>query len=175
MDVALYSCALLLASLGLLGSVVPVIPGPALSFVALLIAFLSSTPPVSTAWLGLYLLLSIVVSVMDMFLPAMMTKWMGGSKSGMWGANIGLVVGFIAFPPFGVIWGPLFGAIMGELSRDREDPSKALKVGLGAFLAFFVGSGIKFCLSLWILWILVAEFFPAVWSALHHLLDMLSF
>lgn len=162
MEVTFTVIAMLLAVLGLIGAIVPMIPGPALSFVALAVNFFSPTPAVDTKWLLIWLLVCVVVSVIDYFLPIYIVKRLGGSKSGMWGATIGMVVGFIAFPPLGIIMCPLLGAVMGELMNDKSDTSRALKVGAGSFLAFIVGTGIKFVASLLILGVLVDSLLPLI-------------
>ncbi len=165
MDIALYVLSLIFAVLGLVGAVVPLLPSVVLSYVALLIAYFSSTPPVTLGWLFASLGIGVVVMVVDSLLPIYMTRRFGGSKSGMWGATIGMIVGFTLFPPFGIVLGPLFGAILGELLNDKDDVSKAFKVGMGSFAAFLAGTAIKFFYSLWIFWILMTLFFPIVKEA----------
>lgn len=169
MDIALYTLSLLFALLGIIGAIIPLLPGAILSFVALLIAFVSSTPPLSLGWLFAYLGIGVAVMVIDTFLPIYMTKLFGGSKGGAWGATIGMLVGFVIFPPVGIILCPLFGAILGELLNDKSDVAKAFKVGMGSFAAFLAGTAIKFFYSLWILWLLVSEFLPIVVDAFQSL------
>ncbi len=157
MDVVLYILALIMALLGLLGAVVPIIPGAALSFVALLLSYFSDKPVVTTLELFIWLAVCVVVSVIDGFLPVYLTKRLGGSKSGVWGATLGMIFGFIAFPPLGVVVGPIFGAVMGELINDKEDLNRAMKVGMASFVAFLFGTGIKFALSIYILSLIITS------------------
>ncbi len=121
-------------------------------------------PPVTVAELFIYLAVCIVIMVVDATLPIYFTKKFGGSKSGVWGSTIGMVVGFFAFPPIGFIICPLFGAVLGELLNDKEDVERAFKVGGGVFISFLCGTGLKFFYSLWILALLAADIFPAIWS-----------
>lgn len=162
MDVILCIISLILAGVGLLGAVVPIIPGPALSFVALLINFFSPNPAVDIKWLFIWLVICVVVSLLDYFLPIYIIKRLGGSKSGLWGATIGMLVGLVAFPPLGIVLCPLLGAVMGELMNDKSDTSRALKVGAGSFLAFLVGTGFKFIVSLCLLGVLIDSLLPLV-------------
>lgn len=164
MDLVLYIAALLFVGLGLLGAIFPGIPGPALSFVGLVVAYFSSLPPVSRGSLLIYLLLCVVVSALDYFLPAFFARKFGASRSGSRGATIGMLLGFVVFPPLGIILCPLFGAVLGEMLNDRTNTERAFRVGFGTFLAFVVGTGIKFIYALWILWLLVTDVVPVVWA-----------
>ena len=78
-----------------------------------------------------------------------MTKKFGGSKAGERGAMAGVLGGFF-FGPIGIIVGPFIGAVVAELIYDSSDKQRAFKSGLGSFLSFFVGTGIKLTLSLWL-------------------------
>ncbi len=162
MEMFLLFLTLVLALIGLVGAVVPILPGTILSFLALLVSYLSPRSVLSTGELVWWLLVCVVVTIVDYFLPIYLTKRLGGSKSGVWGATIGMVVGFIAFPPLGIILCPFFGAVMGELLNDKSDVNRALKVGFASFLAFVVGTGLKFATSLWILGLIVTQMHPEV-------------
>ena len=59
------------------------------------------------------------------------------------------MAGFL-FGPVGIILGPFFGAVAAELINDSSDRNRAFKSGLGSFLSFFVGTGIKLVISLWL-------------------------
>ena len=93
--------------------------------------------------------LTAIVSVLDYVLPSYMTKKFGGSKAGERGAMAGVLAGFI-FGPIGIIVGPFVGALLGELINDSSDRKRAVRSGWGSFLSFFVGTGIKLAVSLWL-------------------------
>ena len=78
-----------------------------------------------------------------------MTKRFGGSKAGERGAMAGALAGFL-FGPVGIIVGPFVGALLGELIYDSSDKQRALRSGIGSFLSFFVGTGIKLAVSMWL-------------------------
>lgn len=162
MDIALAVTAFLLSLLGILGCIVPALPGPLLSFAGLLAAYFTSYSGMSPAALWLWLAVTVLVTVADYFLPAWMTRRFGGSRAGAVGATIGVFAGFFLFPPLGIVLGPFFGAVLGELLHDKSDPGKALVVGFGSFLSFAVGTGIKLAASLGMFVHVVADTWPAL-------------
>ena len=132
--------------IGLLGSVAPVLPGPPLSFVGLLLLQWSGRGDFSPVFLWVWGGIAIAVTVMDYILPSIMAKRFGGSKSAAVGSFIGTVAGMF-FLPWGLIFGPFLGAFVGELIHNSKDTGKAFKTAAGAFLAFIVGSGAKLIAS----------------------------
>lgn len=164
MELLLTLLATIFAALGIVGAIVPGLPGAILSFAALLIAFFCSTPPVTVAELFIYLVICIAVSVADALLPIYFTKRFGGSRAGVWGSTIGMIVGFVTFPPLGFILCPYAGAVLGELLHDKSDVERAFKVGSGVFISFIFGTGIKFFYALWIAALLVTNILPTAWS-----------
>ncbi len=162
MDILLSISAFLLAILGIAGCIVPALPGTLLSYGGLLCAYFTSYSQMGPAALWVWLAVCIVVSVADYFLPAWMTKRFGGSRAGSIGATVGVFVGFFFLPPIGIILGPFLGAVIGELLHDRNDRAKALVVGVGSFLSFIVGTGIKLIASIGILVHVAADTWPAL-------------
>ena len=143
MDITLSVAAFLLSIIGLIGCIVPVIPGIILSYAGLVCAYFCSYSEIETPSLWIWLGVTVVVSLVDYFLPAYMTRVFGGSRSGVIGATVGVFAGFFLFPPLGIIIGPFAGAVLGELFNDRQDVAKAFRVGIGSFLSFLIGTGIK--------------------------------
>jgi uncharacterized protein YqgC (DUF456 family) len=157
MEIILAIVAFVLLVLGLCGAFAPAIPGPPLSYAGLSLLQWSGYASFSSAFLWLWLAITAAVTVMDNFLPALMTKKFGGSRMAVFGSVLGLVVGVIFFPPVGLLAGPFLGALSGELINNRIQAKrgginsggnvKALKVAFGAFLAFIVGTGAKLIVS----------------------------
>lgn len=162
MDIALSVAAFLLSIAGIVGCIVPALPGVVLSYAGLLCAYFTSYSHMSATAVWIWLAVTVAVSVADYFLPAWMTRRFGGSRSGAIGATIGVFAGFFLFPPLGIILGPFAGAVLGELIHDKEDVNKALKVGFGSFMAFIVGTGIKIAASVGIFIHVAADTYPAV-------------
>ena len=161
MDILLSTCAFILAILGIAGCIVPALPGTLLSYGGLLCAYFTSYSQMGSAALWIWLAVCIAVSLADYFLPAWMTKRFGGSRAGSIGATIGVFVGFF-LGPVGIVLGPFVGAVAGELVNNRQDFAKALVVGVGSFLSFIVGTGIKLIASIGILIHVAADTWPAL-------------
>ena len=147
MELFLVICAFTFLVLGLLGAVVPMLPGPPLSFIGLLLMQWSGYGTFSITFLWIWAGITVVVTVMDYILPSLMAKQFGGSRAAAIGSFVGLVVGIFLFPPWGMILGPFLGALVGELIHNNMKGGKALVVALGAFLSFIVGAGAKLIVS----------------------------
>ena len=148
---------IILTFAGLVGCILPLIPGPPLGYVAILIVQYTLDKPFTTQFMSVWLILVILVTLLDYYVPIWGTRRFGGSQSGVWGSTIGLIVGLFFFPPFGIIAGPFIGAVIGELLIGK-DMKIALKSGLGSFLGFITGTIMKLAVSL----ILGFYFFKAI-------------
>lgn len=132
---------------GIAGCILPVIPGPPLSWAGLLLLHWTRFAQFSATFLLVMACLAIAVTVLDYVIPVWGTKKFGGSKAGMWGATIGIFAGIFFFPPVGIIIGPFIGAVLGEIIAGKESGS-ALKAGLGSFVGFLLSTGLKLGVSL---------------------------
>ncbi|MBE0426944.1 MAG: DUF456 domain-containing protein [Nitrospirae bacterium] len=132
---------------GIAGCILPALPGPPLSYVGLILLQFTSRPPFTTKFLIILATLTIIVTLLDYVIPVYGTKKLQGSKYGIWGSAIGLVIGLIFFPFPGIIIGPLLGAFLGELTTGKKI-DKAIKSALGSFLGFITGTAVKLILSL---------------------------
>ena len=130
----------LLSILGLLGCVAPGIPGPLLSYVAML-CFLPTRFAPSVGECVAYGVACLIVLLLDYLIPAMGAKRFNCSRWGVAGCMIGMVVGMF-FGFCGLILGPFIGAMAGELVAGKNFLS-SLKGGFGAFLGFVFGVLIK--------------------------------
>lgn len=165
MDVLLLIIGFACVVIGVFGSFLPALPGPILSWIG--IVFLYFTKAIETNYwiIGISLLIVLIISILDYVIPAKGTKKFGGSKYGVWGTNIGLIVGLISPIPFGFILGAFVGAFIGELYYDKTDKKRALKSATGSFLGFLVSSFMKFIVCmlflgtyLYIVWINKSHF-----------------
>ena len=153
MDIALLLLGFILLLIGLVGSVLPILPGPTITWVGVLLLHFSEFGEFSTGFLIISAILAVGIALLDYFVPIWGTKKFGGSKAGVIGSMLGLVAGLF-IPPFGILIGPFVGAVIGELTQ-KNDFQKALKAGFGSFLGFLAGTAIKliYCLVIVILFI----------------------
>jgi uncharacterized protein YqgC (DUF456 family) len=141
MDVVWLVLGVLLMAGGLVGCVLPFLPGPPLCYLALLIQQLQSDPPYTTKFLVIWVVVTAVVTGLDYVIPIYGTKKFGGTRYGMWGCVIGLIAG-LWFGPFGIILGPFVGALIGELIANRSS-DQALRAAFGSFAGFLAGTLLK--------------------------------
>ena len=156
MDYVLIGFGIGLTIAGILGCVLPLVPGPPLNFLGLLLLHFTSRVQFSTQFLLLWGIITATVYFLDLVIPAWGTKKFGGSKKGVWGSMIGLLIGMFFFPPLGIIIGPFAGAVVGELISGK-DSGMALKSGFGSFLGFIAGTLIKLIASGMMTWYFFKE------------------
>lgn len=158
MDYVLIALGILFILSGIIGCILPVLPGPPLSYIGILLLHFTEHYQFSTNFLILWAVITVVVYGLDYVIPAWGTKKFGGSKRGVWGSIIGLIVGFFFFPPFGIIIGPFVGAVIGEITSGK-DTGAALKSGFGSFVGFLTGTILKLIASGMMTWYFGKELF----------------
>jgi uncharacterized protein YqgC (DUF456 family) len=144
-DYILLIIGVILIVVGILGCLIPVLPGPPLSFVALILLHFSKFGQFNTNTLIILGVITVVVTILDFVIPVWGTKKFGGSKFGSYGAAIGLVVGLF-FTPIGLLIGALLGAFIGEILY-KNDAYYAFKAAMGSFIGFLMGIGLKLAAS----------------------------
>jgi len=145
---------LAVSGLGIVGCVAPALPGPPVSYAAILIYHFARGGNVfSTTFLVVSLVFVLVVAALDYFLPIYATKKFGGTRQGVWGGIIGLILGMF-IPPWGIIIGPLAGAVVGDLLAGKQFES-ALKSGIGSFVGFILATSAKLAVSITLTVILI--------------------
>lgn len=148
MDILLIIIGSICLLVGLIGCVVPMLPGLPIAYVALVLLHFTDKVQFTTTQLFLWLLLIVVIQVLDYFIPMFGVKRFGGTSRGNWGCIIGTFAGLFLFPPWGVIIGPFAGAFIGELLGGKET-HHALKAGFGAFVGFLMGTVLKVTVCGW--------------------------
>lgn len=146
MDIFLIILGIILLVTGIVGCIIPFLPGPPLVYASLILLQLSTLKPFEPQFLIVWAVLTSAVLLADYFIPIWGTKKFGGTKGGTWGATIGLFIGMFVFPPFGIILGPFVGAFIGEM-LNNQDTTKALKSAIGSFIGFVTGTLMKLGIS----------------------------
>jgi len=154
-DYVLLILGIFLMVIGIIGCLVPVLPGPPLSYLGLILLHVSRFGQFSSTVLIILAIVTVIVTVLDYIVPIWGTKRFGGSKYGTRGATVGLIIGFF-LGPVGIITGPLIGAIVGELIF-KDDMKYALKAGFGSLFGFLTGIGLKLATSLVLTFYFVKE------------------
>lgn len=141
----------LLLLLGIIGSVVPALPGPPLAFIALLLShFLVKPNSIEfIIWIGF---LVILITFLDYWLQIYGVQKAGGGKYAIRGSIIGIILGLFFFPPFGILLGAFAGAFIGA---KMETDSNEIKIAFGAVLGFIAGTILKVCISVYIIYIIL--------------------
>jgi uncharacterized protein YqgC (DUF456 family) len=144
-DYILLGLGIIFMIIGIIGCLVPVLPGPPLSFLGLILLHFSRFGQFTTPLLIILAVITVAVTIMDYFVPVWGTRKFGGSKYGTRGATVGLIIGFF-LGPAGIVLGPLIGAFVGEMIF-KDDINYALKAGFGSLLGFLTGIGLKLAAS----------------------------
>ena len=150
----------LLIIIGLVGCFVPALPGPPLSFIAILSLALvqSFEKPLSLNMILLMALLTVLVTFMDYIVPVAGAKKYGASKWGVWGSIGGMIVGIVFFPPLGIIIGAFLGAVAVELLQGKETKD-ALRAGWGVFVGTLLGTILKLAASFYMTYLFINALF----------------
>lgn len=141
LDILLIVIGSICLIVGLVGCIIPMLPGPPIAYIGMLILHFTDTVEYTAAQLITWLLIVVALQVLDYFMPMLGSKYSGGSKWGNWGCIIGTFVGLF-FLPWGIFLGPFVGAVVGELLGNKEF-SKALKSGFGSLIGFMLGTLLK--------------------------------
>jgi len=147
MDLFLISIAAAFMVLGIIGSFLPVLPGPFTSWIGLLVLYFIPEIDVSHVTLITTLIIAILIWVLDYIIPAMGTKKFGGTKAGMIGTTLGLIIGLLSPIPGGIIIGLFVGAFVGELIN-KADSKTAFRAAFGSLIGFLTSAFIKFVVAI---------------------------
>jgi uncharacterized protein len=133
---------------GLIGCLLPVLPGHLLLFIAALAHRLMLGSDSGLKWWSFVILALLMAAsqALEMLSGAAGAKWFGGSRWGALGALAGGIVGMF-FMPFGLLLGPLAGAVAGELLVAKQQPKPAVVSGVGSVVGTLAGMGINLALG----------------------------
>ena len=141
--------AIVLVIIGLAGCILPVIPGPPIALLGVLLIYFTHDGEISTAAIIVYSVITALTVILDYLIPSLGVKYFGGTKYGKWGSFIGTVLGLF-FLPWGIVAGPFAGAVVGELLAHSTGRA-AIKSGLGSLVGFLFGVLLKFVVCIYFL------------------------
>jgi len=154
MEIFIIILSILFSIIGLIGSFTPIIPAPLTCWVSFLILKLSGVIYISNFFIIFTFIISISIFLIDFLLPSIGAKKFGGSKKGIFGCTIGLILGFVFLGIIGSLFGSIIGAFIGE-SINKSDLKSRLNASLGAFIAFITGVFLKLSVSIVFLFLLI--------------------
>lgn len=161
MNLVLYVVAALLILVGLAGTVLPALPGLPLMFVGMLLAAWADQFTQIGGWtIALLAVLTVISMAVDIASTAMGAKRVGASKTAMFGAALGTLVGGIVFSIPGLILGPFVGAMAGELIHGKEW-RHASRIGFGTWVGLAIGTALKLAMAFAMLGVFV---FSVLWK-----------
>lgn len=144
----------ILLILGIAGAVLPMVPGPILTAVALLLALMSDQINGALYWF--FTVSGIMIFLIDFFMPAYLTKKSGASKRASNGALIGMILSLFTGP--GLFLGAFIGAFIGEFSV-TSDATKSARASIYAVLGVFSGMAIKLFYTLAMLILYISQLY----------------
>ena len=147
MDLILLVLGLILCLIGILGSFLPIIPGPVTSWLGILLLYSTSTVEFNLNFILITFTVAISVGFLDYIIPILGVKKLGGTRSGQIGTIIGLILCLILLGPIGIVIGPFLGALLGEMSTNKSFQD-SIKPAFGSFIGVIAGSIVKFLISL---------------------------
>lgn len=148
-EIIIDAVAILMALLGIVGCVIPALPGPPLTYASILLLYLFNNPDNAITGRFLIVWISIVaaVTILDYVVQPYFTKITGGSKLAVRYSIAGMVAGMVFFPPVGIIAGSFIGALIAEFVVNKKPLQSSLLAAFGAFLGFIMGTGLKLAAS----------------------------
>lgn len=157
MDLFLAFSSFLISIVGIIGCILPALPGPPLAYAGVLLLHFSDKIEFTTTQLISWLLLVIVLQAIDYITPLLGNKYSGGTSAGNRGCIAGSILGLF-FLPWGIILGPFLGAVVGELIGGK-DMSRALRSGFGSLLGFIFGTLLKIVCCCYLLYHSITAYF----------------
>ncbi|MDB4107159.1 DUF456 domain-containing protein [Bacteroidia bacterium] len=167
MELAIIIIGIIMIIIGFVGSILPALPGPPLAYGALLLLLLHDSAKEilltnNYTWLIALGVITLVINILDYYLPIWGTKKFGGTKAGSRGSTIGLIVAVLltffsgGLGAFGILLGPLIGAYIGEKNAGQSN-QVAIQSAKGSFLGFITGTFMKVVIVL-----IIAFYFGSV-------------
>jgi hypothetical protein len=153
MEEIAYILSIIFLLAGVVGAIIPVVPGPILTYLGALILYWVTDLPFSSTDIWIMGGVTVVVLAGDYLLQVLGVKKMGGGKMAVRGTIVGTIIG-IFFTPIGILIGAFLGAFLGARS-ETDDDGKALKIALGSMVGFLLGTALKLTFALYMIYYLI--------------------
>ncbi len=128
---------ILLFIISFIGLVYPIIPSAVFLFGGIILyGLLFSFTPFNWLFWTIQVLLLLLLFIADYVANLIGVKKFGGSKAGIWGSTIGIIVGPFIIPVVGILIGPFLGAIIAELAVNKKEWKQAVRIGVGSVIGF---------------------------------------
>lgn len=144
MSILLISLGFICCIAGIVGSLLPVMPGLPVSWIGIVLLYFVPEVELSSSLLWITLGITIIIFILDYLIPLFGINRYGGSKYGLYGAGAGLVVGLLTPIPFDFLIFSFLGAYLGEVIFSKKESSKALRAAFGSFIGFLTSTFIEF-------------------------------
>ena len=158
MEIWLIIIAIIISIIGIIGCFAPILPGPPLSYLALILMYYFGEADISGTYMIVLLVMTVIVTVLDYLVPAYVTKKTGGNNASAKGALVGTIAG-IFIPFIGMILGAFLGALLTEIFVNGKSLKDSLKPAAGTFIGFLLGTGLKLMLSI----IMLIKLIMVIW------------
>ena len=157
-----YGIVLLVMFVGVMGNVIPGIPGTPLILAGAVghQLYFAGQGSVGWGWVAVLAAFGLLALGLDYLATLIGAKKLGATWKGMVGAVLGVIVGVFVFPPIGLVVGPFVGAMGFEWAFGREARESA-KAGVGAVLGLALGVLGKLICSV----VMMALFAFAAWPS----------
>lgn len=142
-NIALIAAAILLFIVGIIGCIIPGLPGTPLCWAGMLVSSFVSFSSLTWTHIIIFAVVCVAVEIVNNLVPSYFTKKSGGSKAGSWGSTIGVFAGMFTGQIVLIFLGPFIGAFIGEMLHDSTNIKKALNSACYSFLGFITGTGLR--------------------------------
>lgn len=153
MEEIAYILSIILLLTGILGSIIPILPGPLLTYAGALVLYWFTDLPFSSTDIWVMGGITVVVFVSDYLLQVLGVKKLGGGKMALRGTIVGTIIGMF-FTPIGILIGAFLGAFLGART-ETDDDGKALKIAMGSMVGFLLGTALKLTFAIYMIYYLI--------------------
>lgn len=148
MEIFITSLSILLIIVGIIGTIIPMLPGLFLCLAGLLsYKFFGNGSELPMTYIWIFSVLTLLSTLLEYVIPIKITKKYGGTNWGNFGGIAGMLIGFFIPIPLGFLIGMFVGVFIGELLHDQKDMNKAINSVKGAMVGFLYSTAFNFMIG----------------------------